>query len=126
MSTSVCQYLMYAVKLEKEKFEEDNFSDKYDGYMDTSSYAKEVKHLNGIFCLFDGMNGDYAFVGKVLAKSREDYNDGYSNYLGYDNGLIIPELSEDEKDLVVETVNKDFELKYDKKDFKHYIITHFS
>lgn len=71
MSVQINQYLMYGVQLDAEKLDDD-FYDKYESFMDDSAYKSTVNEKDGIFCLYDGMSGNYAIVGKVLQKSSDE------------------------------------------------------
>lgn len=53
-------------------FAYDLFKDKYDDLEPFEDSAFEgIKHHEGLCVLFDGMNGEYVAIGKVLAKSRD-------------------------------------------------------
>lgn len=74
MSTQVNQYLIYGVKLtwdEYEKLEQKVSEDEMWSYANDSCYSSEAVHKNGLFALIDGMNGDYAVIGRVIDKSSD-------------------------------------------------------
>lgn len=69
--------------------DEDSFYERFDPYTDNA--FKGISGKDGITVLFDGMNGDYIAIGKVLAKSE--------NHQGLQKPVIIesvdPDLSAD-------------------------------
>lgn len=59
-----------------------DFKDRYDDlepYMDSA--FKGVHHHNGLCVIFDGMNGKYVAIGRVLAKT--------GNHKGFDAPITV-------------------------------------
>lgn len=65
MSTSINQYLIYGVKL---PYQNDAY-EAFDRFCDSAHDDK--MNPNGLHCLYDGMNGDYIYIGRCLYKSKE-------------------------------------------------------
>lgn len=70
MSTQTNQFLMYGMKLDPDKLT-NKLYDKYETFMDDSAYTTTVNHKDGIFACYDGMNGKFLIVGKVIEKSED-------------------------------------------------------
>jgi hypothetical protein len=66
MSVTFNQYLLIGVKLDIDIID----YDKYEDYVDIG--YKEVKSKDGLTLIYDGMSGEYAFVGQVLKRSDTD------------------------------------------------------
>src|SRR5690349_15582244 len=83
MSVQRNQYLMWGVKKPYEFAKEweaankkddpdfDGFYNHFEKFIDDSAFDSKITEVDGIFCLFDGMNGKYIVIGKVLAKSSD-------------------------------------------------------
>ncbi len=78
MGVNVNQYLIYGVKKscqwekEWEQQHEKNFYDTFEEFMDGSAFNKKICNKDGIFCLIDGMDGRYMFIGRVLDKGSDE------------------------------------------------------
>lgn len=68
MSTQTNTYAVIGAILPYDLVGGDNY-DKFEPYFDSA--FEGIHHHDGICIISDGMNGDYAVVGKVLAKSDE-------------------------------------------------------
>jgi hypothetical protein len=66
MSVQVNTYVMEGVLFEYAALE-DRYED-FEPYMDSA--FEGIKHKDGICVLFDGMNGDYVAIGRVIAKTE--------------------------------------------------------
>lgn len=55
------------------QFSYEAFKDSYDDIEDLedSPFKPDFNPKHGITCLFDGMNGKYVILGKVIAKTRD-------------------------------------------------------
>lgn len=82
MSVQTVQYLMWALRLPYEWHEEwesehakhfpkADFYEHFKDFIDDSAFDSKAVHKDGIFCLFDGMNGKFIFIGRVLAKAKD-------------------------------------------------------
>lgn len=81
MSVQKNQYLLYGIKLNYNEYSTDQYYDIFEKYMDSAFDSK--KNKNGLLCLFDGMCGDYIYIGRCLEKSQ--------NYESLDN-IELPKL----------------------------------
>lgn len=73
MSIQSNTYVLVGVKLDYDHFTEEQF-DELDDYRD-SAYDGACHH-NGLSLIEDGMNGEYCFIGRVLAKSIDADGEG--------------------------------------------------
>lgn len=69
MSVRTNQYVIYGVRLDYDSVDK-FWYDKYEDYID-SGYG-DLTEKNGLTVIFDGMNGHYIFIGKVIARSDID------------------------------------------------------
>lgn len=67
MGAERTDYVMLAARLEYGTLDNDVIEE----YID-NAYSNKVTIHKGLTVINDGMNGDYLFIGKVLAKSDED------------------------------------------------------
>lgn len=67
MSTQMNHYIICGAQYSYQEWEEIADFEKCEPY--TDSAFDVIKHRNGLCVISDGMNGEYAFVGRVLAKS---------------------------------------------------------
>ena len=61
------QYLIYGAKLNYEDYKGEEWYEKFEPFMDSA--FDEVMNPGGLTCLFDGMNGNYIIIGRVIKKS---------------------------------------------------------
>ncbi|HID9808664.1 TPA: hypothetical protein ACXI3M_006725 [Pseudomonas aeruginosa] len=73
MSVQSNTYVLVGVKLPFEHFNEDQ-RESHEAYTDRS--RKGIHHHNGLCVIDDGMNGEYCFIGRVLAKSIDADGEG--------------------------------------------------
>lgn len=73
MSTSSNTYVMFGVKLPYDAFTEEQHESMW---LYTDSAYQGIKHHNGLCVVADGMNGEYIFIGRVLAKSVDEDGTG--------------------------------------------------
>lgn len=91
MSVQSNTYLMVGVKLDFDAFTAEQ-RDKIEPYEDSAFGG--IHHHNGLCAIVDGMNGDYIFIGRVLAKS-DDQNGNYGFNQALDTaGLAMPVMDE--------------------------------
>ena len=123
MSTQTNQYFMYGKLVpynwhkEWEKETGKNFHKTFDKFMEDNAYDTITKHKDGIFCLFDGRDGRYIIIGRVLQKTDDD-----QPFLGSDEPLQVPKMEEHEKIIIEDSVFRHFGLE---DDFHHYFVTHY-
>lgn len=121
MSTQVNQFLMWAIHLPYEwheqwegEHDDKDFYESFASYMDDSAFESEVKHRDGIFCLFDGRDGRFIFLGRVIQKAK------HGDLLGEGAPLDFPPLTDLEQELIANSVERVFGVK---GEFKHWLVT---
>ncbi len=123
MSTQTNQYFMYGIEKpyewhrEWEKETGKEFHATFEEYMHDNAFTRKVEHKDGIFCLFDGRDGRYVIIGRVLAKTDDD-----DPFLGSGKPIVVPDLSDIEREYIEESVFKHFGLK---GEFHFYFVTHY-
>lgn len=122
MSVRTNQYIMYGIKLPFKKiFDEEVWSERTELYRD-NGYKPEIKHYKGLSIVSDGMNGQWEFLGRIIAKSEIDQNlDG-----PYRFELCPPETAE----LIAALINTQFEelcseQDIEASDIETYFFTHY-
>jgi len=111
MSTQINQYLMYGAKLEySEHVSNDGDYEKFEKFEDNA--FKPDMNNNGLHCLFDGMNGEYIYIGECLAKSE--------NHEMLES-FEIPKLNKKFKDRVKEQVKMELDIE---ADMQLHMVTH--
>lgn len=68
MSVGTNQYLIMGVKL---PYDKDVPYEIFEDYID-NGYKPDIIHKNGLACIYDGMNGEYVMLGRIVAKSPLD------------------------------------------------------
>lgn len=102
MSVQINQYIMIGVRIPFPG-KHDDFYEKYESFMEDSAFNSNISHKEGIFCLFDGMNGKYVIIGRVMAKSSD------GEYLADGEPIELPlTLTELEQELISESINRNF------------------
>ncbi len=124
MSVQTNQYLMYGVckpfefKKEWEKENGKDFYDTFESFMDDNAFNKKINHKDGIFCLYDGMNGKYIIIGRVLEKGSDD-----EPFVANGKPTSFTEPSELEKEFISNSIERNFGIK---EEMKHWLITHYT
>lgn len=123
MSTQINQYLMWGIKMPyewQEDFKDDDgavdFSERFEEFMDDSAFSDDVKHKDGIFCLFDGTDGKYIILGRVLMKAKD------GSLLASGNPITMPELTDLEKEFIRISVHRNFGVT---GEFNYWFVTHY-
>lgn len=81
------------------------FYETFESFMDDSAFTSEIKHKDGIFCLFDGRDGRCIIIGRVLEKS------GDGDYIGCGSPLELPvKLTDMERELIGASIERNFGL----------------
>ena len=89
MSTQVNQYLIYGIKLpyiwgkEWERKTGKSFYETFENFLNDSAFNDKIAQEEGLTIIFDGMDGEYIFIGYCSAKS------GNHEFLG-EGGLENP------------------------------------
>ena len=123
MSVQTNQYLMYGImkpysfvkQWEEEK--QKDFYDTFEEFCDDSAYKPEVIHKDGIFCLFDGMNGKFIIIGRVIHKTTDDDPFMASGY-----PITFADFTPLEKELITNSIRRNFNIE---GELKHYFVTHY-
>lgn len=121
MSTQTNQFLMWGIKKpyswhkqwEKETGKE--FNETFESFEEDSAFESTVNHKEGIFYLFDGCNGKYIIIGRVLAKARD------GEFLGDDEPIMLHPPTKLEKEFIRNAVVKNFGID---GDFRLCFVTH--
>ena len=123
MSTQVNQYLIYGISVPKKwpqewikKNKGKDWYDEFESFMDDSAYKKGVKHKDGVFCLYDGMSGDYIIIGRVLQKSID------GELIASNGPISIDEPTQAEKQEILDSISRNFGLT---GVLKNWLITHY-
>ena len=123
MSVQTNQYLMYGISKpfqfvkDWEKETGKDFYETFEDYMDDSAFKKDIHHKDGIFCLFDGMNGKYIIIGRVLYKGTDD-----EPFVADGKPLSFTEPTDLEKELISNSIERVFGVK---EEMKHWLVTHY-
>lgn len=123
MSVQSNQYLIYGIckpgswRKEWEKETGNDFYATFESFMDDSAFNKKINHKDGIFCLYDGMNGKYVIIGRVLAKGSDE-----EPFIAYGEPISFTEPTELEKELISNSIERNFGIK---EELKHWLITHY-
>jgi hypothetical protein len=115
MSVQRNQYLIYGHLIEKGDIYK-GFYEKHERFFDDSAYKEGVNHVDGIFCLYDGMSGKYAIVGRVLEKSTD------GECIADGRPLTMPSFTELEIELIEASIKRNFEIK---PQCHYYLVTHY-
>lgn len=107
----------YSWRKEWEKKTGKDFYNTFEDFMEDNAYDNIIRHTDGIFCLFDGRDGRYIIIGRVLAKTSDDFP-----FLGSDEPLMVPDMEDDEKMIIEDSVFTYFGLE---GDFHFYFVTHY-
>jgi len=69
MSVTTNTYVMLGCLFDLKTLRADHpdISDRLEPYEDGTTDL--IVHMGGVCCLYDGMNGDYVIIGKVIAKT---------------------------------------------------------
>lgn len=108
MSTQINQFLMYGISLpygwhkEWEKKNGTDFYETFESFMDDSTFESKVKHKDGIFCLFDGRDGRFIVIGRVIEKAKD------GDFIGEEKPITFPEFTDLEKELLAESIKRNF------------------
>jgi hypothetical protein len=124
MSTQVNQYFIYGTLLpykwhrEWERITGKNFCDTYEKFMTDNAFTTEIKHIDGIMCLFDGRDGKYIIIGRVLKKTDDN-----NRYMASGKPIEVPLLRPEEEEKVMDSVVKHFGV--NDVGFGYYFVTHY-
>jgi len=86
-----------------------DFHETFEEFMDESK--------DNIHCLFDGRDGRYIIIGKVLEKT-----DGNQRLLGDEQPIVVPKINKWDRNIIERNVKKHFGLT---GDFNFYFVTHY-
>lgn len=86
-------------------------SEKFEKYEDNA--FDQISNIDGLLCLFDGMSGDYIYIGMCIKKS--------GNNERLDN-IEIPELESSVIEEVKERLSTEFGIK---ENMAFHLVTHY-
>ena len=84
MGVELNTYVILGALIDYEEHE-DRYDD-FEPYIDSA--FKGIEHKDGLCVIFDGMNGDYIFIGKVIAKT--------GLHVGFDEPIEVPNMLAEE------------------------------
>jgi hypothetical protein len=100
------QYFMYGISVPYNRYKE---------WEAGTGRKFPVGVYGNIFCLFDGRDGKYIIIGRVLESNFYDKPE-----LGSQEPLVIPELEEVDKIIIRNSVKEQFDIE---GEFHYYFIT---
>ena len=106
MSVSRTDYIIYGVNVGYDNVSYDNFEAELSG----SRLAK-------FDIIYDGMNGEYAYAGKILARGDE--------YEGFGNGVDLTPRDESDMAVMWDVIQAFPDLNLGMNDFKLFAVSHF-
>ena len=123
MSVQINQYLIFGVKKEFdwpkewEKETGKGFYDTFDDFMDDSAFKKDIHHKDGIFCLYDRMNGKYTIIGRVIEKGSDD-----EPFVADGKPMCFTNPTALEYELISNSIERNFGIK---DELKFWLVTHY-
>ena len=69
MGTEQVHYIMLAARFDCDMLDDDSY--EIMSAYDDNPYSQDIIEFNGISSVYDGMNGNYLFVGKILTKGNQ-------------------------------------------------------
>ena len=103
----------------------DNYKSKWAGADNEEGYGRlepymdsafeGIKHKDGMCCIYDGMCGEYIFIGRVLAKTKD--------HEFFEGEMEVDFLTELEKELLLQVIKTIVET--DQTECKYYLIGHY-
>jgi len=120
---STNQYFMYGTLVpfswhrEWETKTGKDFYATFEKYIEDKAYDELTRHKDGIFCLFNGRDGKFIIIGRLLKKSCDE-----NPFLGDNEPLKIPTLEEHEKIIIEDAVYRHFDLQ---GEFNYYFVTRY-
>lgn len=95
MSTSTQQYIIQGVRI---PYKNDTY-ELYEDYIDDLR-TDLITHHNGLRVLYDGRNGEYIVIGRIIAKS--------ARYETIDGPFRIPDIDVTQAEMVAALINSNF------------------
>lgn len=117
MSIQRNRYIIIGCKYNYKEFNEKyNDYEKYvSPYLDSSFDEKIIEH-NGLSMIYDGMNGQYVYIGKIIEKTKD--------YEVIERFCFDDYADEEEKDLINAIIKTEFP-KLPDKPINVYLVTHY-
>jgi len=103
------QYFMYGTVVQYNWYKEWEASTGRSFYATFSNYMNDEIDTDNMMCLFDGRDGKFIIIGKVLAGKKST-----------ENPIIVPELDEIDKFSIQSEVRAKFDLE---GEFHYYFVT---
>lgn len=130
MSTQTSQFLIWGIQMpyawhkEWEKANPgkggslDSFYTHFEPFITDNAHKKEMPaHNDGIMCLFDGRDGRYIIIGRILAYASNGC------MIGEDEPVVVKPLTELEQELIRNSVKRNFGVE---GEFGFLFVTHYS
>jgi hypothetical protein len=114
MSVVTNQYLILGVKLPYDKaVPYETFEDFID-----NGYKPDIIHKNGLACIFDGMNGKYVMLGRIIEKSPLNHP--------LDGVFCLEPVDKERAEFITSLINLSFpHLTVDVSEIKQWFVTHY-
>lgn len=113
MGVSNVHYIILGIRLEFQNLGhiEPEFLEKFED----NCYVKDVTEKDNITLISDGMNGEYHFIGKVLAKSTSS--------VGFDEAVSF-DCDQNEREKVFQSIQDNFGITLNPTDIQLWVFTH--
>lgn len=103
--------------IEWEKAENKDFYETYEAFMNDDIFIDNSSNNKKIYCLFDGRDGRFIIIGRILNRSDDD------EVLGDNKPIVVPNLNDFEKHYIENLVNKHFGVV---GEFHYYFVTKYN
>jgi len=114
MSVATNQYLILGVKL---PYKGESHYEDFEDYID-NGYKSEILHKNGLACVYDGMDGKYIMLGRIIEKSPVDER--------IDGPFCFYPVDPEKADLTAGLINLSFpKIVVSAQDIKLWFLTHY-
>lgn len=114
MSVAINQYLILGVKLPYDKSVP---YETFEDYID-NGYKPDIIHKNGLACVYDGMDGKYIMLGRILEKSPVGYT--------IDGPYCWEPVKEERAEMIAGLINLSFpHLNVIPSDISTWFVTHY-
>ena len=117
MSVQRNQYIIIGCEYDYDEFNENyNDDEKYVEPYDDNAFDEKIIEHNGLSMIYDGMNGQYVYIGKIIEKTKD--------YEVIERFCFDDYADEEEKDLINAIIKTEFP-KLPDKPINVYLVTHY-
>lgn len=114
MGVDFNQYLIVGIKLPNHN---ELSYEMVEEYLD-NGYKKDVIHKNGLSCIYDGMNGKYTVIGRIVYKSDIDQP--------LEGAFCLGNVDKVQAELIASLISLSFpSIKVVPDDIKQWFVTHY-